>query len=299
MTDLHELAIAVSRCPEVSVAWDDKSHPCHQVVSCQRDTGLAHFQRPEPWMGGLATARVLFIASNPSISDDPSDMREAYPSMTTSDQDAAEFFVRRFDPEHEPVFATFNHPSEPNFLTLSLDGQYRNGVKRPKSPQPTWSAIHNRAVELLGADIHPYRDWALTEIVHCKSRNEIGVVKAAPRCRRLWLDSIVAASPAPVVVALGNFGRDFFARELAECPTALGSSSGYKDMTQRERVLRDTFVTTVGGRARVVVFNFRNGSSHKQSLPDVYGHRFVAQLRSIALGSDPVPPTSSELHALP
>lgn len=296
MSDVRDLAMAISCCPEIPVAWDDKAHPCHKVVNCQRDSGLANFQRPEPWMGGLATAKVLFIASNPSISDDPSDMREAYPTMSTPDAEAGEFFVRRFDPERQPVFATFNHPSEPNFLTLSIDGEYRNGVKKPKVPQPTWNAIHNRAVELLGADAHPHRDWALTEIVHCKSRKEIGVKQAATQCANLWLDRVIAASSAPVVVALGGFARDHFASQLRGCPAAYGRGQGYHAMSPADRVRRDTFVTEVGSKRRVIAFGFRNGSSFPQRLPEVYGEPFVARLRRIALGEEPVPETTAGLH---
>lgn len=296
MSDVRNLAVEISRCPEVPLAWDDKTHPCHKVVNCQRDSGLANFQRPEPWIGGLASAKVLFIASNPSISDDPSDKREAYPTMSTSDEDAGDFFTRRFDPERDPVFATFDHPSEPNFLTLSIDGAYRNGVKNPKKPQETWLEIHNRAVELIGSGAHPHRDWALTEVVHCKSLRAEGVKEAAQRCRELWLERIIATSPAAIIVALGAFGRDSFARDLAGCPEGLGSQAGYNHLQPGERIIRDTFVAQVGDRPRVVVFNWRNGPGLTRQLPKVYGEPFIARLRRIALAEEPVPATTTELH---
>jgi uracil-DNA glycosylase len=296
MPDVRQLAVEISRCPQVPLAWDDKAHPCNKVVNCQRDSGLADFQRPEPWMGGLATAKVLFIASNPSISDDPSDKREAYPTMSTSDEEAGEFFTRRFDPDRQPVFATFNHPTEPNFLTVSIDGAYRNGVNKPKKPQETWTAIHNRAVELLGPNAHPHHDWALTEVVHCKSRNETGVKQAAAYCAEQWLERIVAATPARVIVALGGFGRDRFARQLEECPPAFGSGTGYRGMAPQQRMIRDSFVSTIGDQRRIVVFNFRNGSSYPQRLPEVFGDRFLSRLRRVALGEEPVPATTADLH---
>lgn len=296
MSDVRDLAVEISRCPEVPLAWDDNTHPCHNVVNCQRDSGLANFQRPEPWIGGLATAKILFIASNPSISDDPSDKREAYPTMSSSDEDAGEFFVRRFDPERDPVFATFDHPSEPNFLTLSIDGEYRNGVTKPKVPQPTWNSIHRRAVEILGPDAHPHRDWALTEVVHCKSRKEVGVKQAAGHCSSRWMDRIIATSPAPVIVALGGFARDHFAVTLPHCPSGFGLGKGYHAMSPAMRVKRDTFVADVGGGPRVIVFNFRNGSSYPQRLPEVFGDPFVARLGRIAAGIEPVPVTTELLQ---
>jgi hypothetical protein len=38
-------------------------------------------QRPEPWIGNIETARVLFLSSNPGLSDDPNIAeREDFPT---------------------------------------------------------------------------------------------------------------------------------------------------------------------------------------------------------------------------
>lgn len=292
------LAIDISSCSDVARAWDDRKHPCHKVVNYQRHTSLAEFQRPEPWMGGLTTAKLLFIASNPSISDDESDMREDYPTRSWSDEAAAEFFIERFNPDHDPVYATFGHPGEPDFLTRSVDGEYRNGVDTPKKSQPTWVWMHNRASEILGEDIHPHRDWALTEVVHCKSRGEIGVKQAASHCSDRWLESIVSLSPAPIRWACGSGGRDYFASKLPGSPAGIGQGKGYAAMSLSDRIKRDTFVAEVGGRPRVVIFTFRNGSSFVQRIPDVFGEGFQRVLVDIARGSIVVPRSTAELHAL-
>ena len=292
------LAIDISSCSDVVRAWDDRKHPCHKVVNYQRRTGLAEYQRPEPWMGGLTTARVLFIASNPSISDDESDMREDYPTRSWSDEASAEFFIERFNPDHAPVYATFGHPGEPDFLTRSVDGEYRNGVDTPKKSQPTWVWMHNRASEILGEDIQPHRDWALTEVVHCKSRGEIGVKQAASHCSDRWLERIVSLSPAPILWACGSGGRDYFASKLTESPAEIGQGRGYTSMSHSDRIKRDTFVAEVGGRPRVVIFTFRNGSSYSQRIPEVFGERFRQVLVDIARGSTAVPQSTAELHAL-
>lgn len=292
------LAIDISSCSDVARAWDDRKHPCHKVVNYQRQTGLAGYQRPEPWMGGLTTARVLFIASNPSISDDESDMREDYPTRSWSEEASAEFFIERFNPDHGPVYATFGHPGEPDFLTRSVDGEYRNGVDTPKKSQPTWVWMHNRASEILGEDIHPHRDWALTEVVHCKSRGEIGVKQAASHCSDRWLERIVSLSPAPILWACGSGGRDYFASKLTESPTGIGQGSGYASMSLSDRIKRDTFVAEVGGRPRVVIFTFRNGSSYVQRIPDVFGEGFQRVLVDIARGSMSMPKSTEALHQL-
>jgi len=291
------LAIDISSCSDVVGAWDDRKHPCHKVVNYQRHTGLAEFQRPEPWMGGLTTAKVLFIASNPSISDDASNMREDYPTRSWSGEASGEFFIERFSPDHDPVYATFDHPGEPNYLTRSVDGEYRNGINTPKKSQPTWVWMHNRASEILGEDIHPHRDWALTEVVHCKSRSEIGVKQAASHCSQRWLERIVSLSPAPILWACGSGGRDYFASKLPESPAGIGQGSGYGAMSHRDRITRDTFIAEVGGRPRVVIFTFRNGSGYAQRIPDVFGETFRRALSDIAAGSAPIPRSTRELHA--
>jgi hypothetical protein len=49
----------------------------------------------------------------------------------------------------------------------------------------------------------PGRDYAMTEIVHCRSWDEIGVDRARDRCADLYLDRILQVSPAKVIVGLG------------------------------------------------------------------------------------------------
>ncbi|MCF3607522.1 hypothetical protein L2E81_13290 [Planktothrix agardhii 1033] len=45
-----------------------------------------------------------------------------------------------------------------------------------------WAAVRKRAIELLQRDVIPGFDYALTEIVHCKSHHEIGVEQAQEQC---------------------------------------------------------------------------------------------------------------------
>jgi hypothetical protein len=41
--------------------------------------------------------------------------------------------------------------------------------------------VRQRAIELLQRDVRPGVDYALTEIVHCKSKSENGVAEAKKR----------------------------------------------------------------------------------------------------------------------
>lgn len=67
-----------------------------------------------------------------------------------------------------------------------------------------WISIRARARELLPNAI-PGEDYAITEVVHCKSRGEEGVAEAADECISRHFDNVMSVAAAPVVVALGAF----------------------------------------------------------------------------------------------
>ena len=129
-----KLATSICSCSEVNVALSNKSHPCHTVVSVQDEMVSENAlmrQRPEPWIGNIETAKLLFLSSNPGLSDDPNIAeREDFPTYRVPDETAGQFFVNRFNQENDPVHATFNNPTEPNFLVRCIDGNYRSGMKQ-------------------------------------------------------------------------------------------------------------------------------------------------------------------------
>ena len=65
-----------------------------------------------------------------------------------------------------------------------------------------------RAKEILGPDAIPGTDFALTEVVRCKSRQEKGVAAAMNTCAELWLSPVLAQSKALVVVLLGKRAQE-------------------------------------------------------------------------------------------
>jgi len=292
-----ELALSIGSCPEVQMALKNASHPCHKVVSEQNgiiDLEI-HRQRPEPWIGSLATAKLLFLSSNPSISDDLGVTREDFPTYQWTNEQAADFFVDRFNPEIEPVHVTFNHEFEPDFLTRSLDGEYRNGLKNPKRSQPTWKQTHARGMELLGDNAHPHFNYAITEIVHCKSKDAKGVEAASPMCIEMWLDKIFQTSPAPVVVALGSKVRDYFLLPTLGFDADFGMHKGYKLLTQEERSLRDIRLTEFGGTAKLIVFNWHPTAMELKPFNQVYGKRVTSWLSDIVMGKEVIPSSNEEL----
>ena len=69
--DMRSTFFSIRRCPNVRRCLaGDKSHPCYEIVSHQGTGAPSEFQLPEPWVGRLDLAPILFVASNPSIGDD-------------------------------------------------------------------------------------------------------------------------------------------------------------------------------------------------------------------------------------
>jgi hypothetical protein len=72
---LRNVFDSISRCPNVAACYNsDVANPCRAIVNYQKrqwnTTTYDRFQVPEPWVGQIDKARILFVASNPSISDD-------------------------------------------------------------------------------------------------------------------------------------------------------------------------------------------------------------------------------------
>ncbi len=82
------LASDIHRCEMLTAALDNPWHPCRSVVIWQ---GLdRHVERyvPEPWVGHLGSAPILFISSNPSAgpSGAPFDSRWQRGSRSTNQE---------------------------------------------------------------------------------------------------------------------------------------------------------------------------------------------------------------------
>lgn len=298
MSDDLKLAIAICACPEVQKALISASHPCRGVVFEQNPhiSSELERQRPEPWVGTLTQAKLLFLSSNPGLSTDPGLEREDFPTQAWQPENAGVFFVERFNQENKPIHATFGQSEWSDFLTRSLDNKYRSGTKTPERSQPTWKNTHSRAKELLGEDCHPHTDYVITEIVHCKSKAAEGVRKASRHCVDTWLSQILALSPAPVIVALGTKVRDNFAIPILGFKPSYGFHPGYKSLSQKERALRDIEVTDFGGKKRLVVFNFHPVAMEMKNLNAVYGEKIVKWLSSVISGNSFVPASNRELE---
>ena len=186
----RDLLLGITRCPNLAAARKDAFHPCSTIVSLQSGDEC---HVPEPWCGHIDTAPILFVSSNPSISE-----VERFPTPSWLLVDTADFFEGRFD-------ADAGH----------ITPRAYNGVR-------FWSSVRARAREILGRDATPGIDFALTEVVHCKSRQEKDVAAAMGTCAERWLCPVLAQSEALVVVLLGIASAGGMLQDLGSGRVAVG-----------------------------------------------------------------------------
>lgn len=195
---MDELLLEIARCPVLAGVLDDRAdvprQPCAPVALTQwgglspedrRKRWRRVHQVPEPWVGHLREAPLLFVSSNPSIGGEISEnVDDPAPGLTWkhSDKTLLERYEEAFD---RFIVDGIRHHTE------TTNVRY-------------WVEVRSRARELMrGRSPKPGHDYALTEVVHCKSRDEKGVPAALGTCSRLYLDRTILASGARVVIFLG------------------------------------------------------------------------------------------------
>src|ERR1019366_2723471 len=214
---------------------EQEGHPCRKIVSLQ-SAAASDWQVPEAWAGNLEAGRIAFISSNPSLSEagdsQSGAVAEEYPRGDWADEDIADFVMHRFDPDR--MFAT-------------PDGHFHlhDGSLSPKSVT-FWAGVRNRAGEIYGRPATPVDDYVMTEVVHCKSKGDVGVKAAAGNCADRHLDHILALSPAPLLVILGKRAREPPAPPWDPRPKVRTSGTGGKNERAKPQV------RNVGGRDRVI-----------------------------------------------
>ena len=173
--DFRQLASAITRCPEIPRARMSGGHPCAKIVGLQREDA---FQSPEPWRGHIETAPILFVSSNPSIGGE-----FTFPPSDWSDERVASYYLGCFD----------HH----------VKGQYQFHGRNYTKVQ-FWREVRARASELLGRRAVQGEDFAITEVVHCKSTREQGVKEARELCVQRWMEPVIERCAAKVIVVLGQ-----------------------------------------------------------------------------------------------
>lgn len=295
----RKLAISISRCDDVERAIQDSNHPCRTIIDVQKDVPSRHV--PEGWFGNLPNAKVLFIASNPSIDRRSDGTGENYPKANWSDEEIAEWMTRRADQTWNEVPVTYNNSEHRNFLVRCEDGQYRGTGKKGTTPQRTWSRTHTYAEELIGDQAHPGENYALTEVVHCKGEAGEGVKQAAAFCTAKWFEPLMDfASEARVVVLLGSKVRDHWKQIDKSLPRDFGGKR--MGLSKSALIERDVFISNVGGLSRIFIYLPHPSSSGEKGetlkIGSIYGNELLSFLRDVIGAGNSVPGLTRELHTL-
>lgn len=244
MADIQQLLQEIHNCPVATSIRNGQPGPCQTIVLSQ--TGMT-FHSPEPWSGHIATAPILFLSSNPSISEE-----EMYPDPSWADEQITDFFQNRFNSRSGWVD---NH-----LCALKRDGTRTQWVRY-------WAAARARASEILDKP-KPGIDFVLTEVVHCKSRYQEGVREALEFCCDRFLDSVLSISVAHVLIVYGKPAKGAIDRRY-------GSQLITWHLPEKLAEFR------VGNRSRMLVFlPAPNEHGPEKSLIANIGNNGISLLRS-------------------
>jgi hypothetical protein len=119
------------------------------------------------------------------------------------------------------------------------DGSYplmRDGTHWPRGTA-FWQAVRARASEILERGALPGDDYALTEVVHCKSEREQGVHDALELCVNRYLGRVLSVAGAPIIVVLGEIAKQAIAGHLGIPTPVAGTVHGPVKLGDRERLV--------------------------------------------------------------
>ena len=199
MTKTTKLLNDIAYCENVTkVLLNNCSSPCEKIIKSQKNE-YSKFHLPEPWNGDIENCKILFISSNPSINNE-----EEYPDSEWEKELIEDFFTNRFSKEKKWV--------QNELRPLLKNGEY----PLPKNWVRFWAALRSMAKVLLDTKkTKAGVDYAMTEIVHCKSHSEIGVEEALETCADKYLDRILKLSKAKIVVCLGDKVSNFIKKRYS------------------------------------------------------------------------------------
>ena len=193
MDNIYDVMQNIIHCPLIQEVIDKGSSKCFKIVKSQSEPyssfSLNHFQVPEPWRGHIEKANILFVSSNPGISFD-----ENFPTWNWDTESIETFFITCFDKGSKFT--------KDGIRYLKKDETYSSAVR-------FWVTIKSIANEIIKNAI-PGTDYAMTEVVHCKSQHEYGVKEACRICPQRYLSSVISLSPAKIIIVLGSTAKEVF-----------------------------------------------------------------------------------------
>ncbi|MFA8451068.1 MAG: uracil-DNA glycosylase family protein [Bacteroidales bacterium] len=227
MRESEKLLLEIARC-DGFVNFENTA--CERINCFQKGENR---QLPEPWSGDLEHAPILFISSNPSISE-----QEYFPLLSWEDESIIDFFHNRFSASKGYV-KNYRYPK-------LKDGSYaKNWVRY-------WSYLRTIASDLLLKErdaVIPGIDYVMTEVVRCKSSEEYGVNEALDVCATKFLNKTLQASNAKVIIAVGSKAKSMLQDKL---------------LIQFEN--RKCITHTIGGLERCIFATPHSNSRQKKKL---------------------------------
>ena len=176
---------------------------CNPIYLSQNPAGISDYHIPEPWNGDIEHAPILFVSLNPGYTQGENYPYYNNPNFSSSRNglniSATEtFFDERFGGKY------VKHNNGKKFKVLMTNGQY-------KSVHGFWNYVYNISTKLLGmSNVIPGKDFAITEIVHCKS-SSVNVIPEAcfDECMKKHFNAVLsAAANIQYLVIVGKQTRD-------------------------------------------------------------------------------------------
>lgn len=205
-----------------NIAWDiincglqnapNSNSVCNALYNSQQCASIADFQIPEPWNGDIENAPILFVGLNPGFLD-----VELYPKLGNpywmqanggfDEAKVEDFFEHRFNSRHQYV-------QYPNRTKIAPE-EYKWLRGRT-----FWGYVKSIADKVLNRVSNPGVDFAITEIVHCKSR-DIRCIhsKCYDKCFDQHFNNILSiAQKLQFMVVLGSATRKRISKHFGISP---------------------------------------------------------------------------------
>ena len=289
---IEKLAWEITNCSNVEFAFKDSNHPCHQVVTWQAKKWLpqisqiegSQMHKPEAWTGNLAIAPILFLSSNPSFS-----IHEHFPNWNKDQwnlKSVLDFALNRFTTDESRAYGATQWGTLHNVdRTIEKDG------KLSKNRVRYWSWVRKMVSHILEKPeekVSAISDYVMTEIVHCKSEYENGVISARKLCKDKYLERILQNSPANLIFVVGkNAALDMHSIFPNEIPSDWAEINGGfwpktvrdisnivgKNLWTLDQQKKHTVELIIGGRQRTVIYFAKPGGGGGLNAP--WLHRFL------------------------
>jgi hypothetical protein len=248
----NRLLDEIVNCPLIDLCRSGDATSCSKIVSTQGNG--AQYQPPEPWSGLIESAAILFLSSNPSIDEAA---LEDYPTDTWTPEIVRNFFSFRFGGGSGEI-----NQIKDGVKPLLKGGGYGKSVA-------FWRAVKKHADDILGYKSVPGVDYALSEVVHCKSRRQVGVTAAMAECTTRYLDRLLEIAAAPTIVVLGS-------------PARTAMISHYSELFKPQPPFGSVTRVNLASRPRLVAFMPHPNAHMKRSFAEWMPEKQLMRLRNAA-----------------